>query len=159
MTYRFGAVVVFHEGRLVLTLNADGLPASFGAGRLRVGGVGGGCEDGETFEDCARREAEEELSVPVTLVSAIAVEPPGTVFLGRLQGEPEPGDVEALLLLPLDAWQLLETEPTVAAVHDAGARIIVRTPLAPDTRLWLHPAEGLRAIVPRLTEEVLATFA
>jgi 8-oxo-dGTP pyrophosphatase MutT (NUDIX family) len=158
MTYRSGAVVVLHDGLLVLTLNDD-VPADLADGRLRVGGVGGGCEPGEAPEDCARREAEEELSVSVTLVSAFAVERTGTVFLARLDDEPRPGDVEALLLLPLAAWPLLEAEPTVAEARGAGARFIEQRPLAPATKLWLHPEEGFREVVPRLTEEVLAALA
>lgn len=158
MTYTFGAVVALHDGLLVLTLNDD-MPAELAQGRLRVGGVGGGCEPGEAPEDCARREAEEELSVSVTLLSAFAVERTGTVFLGRLEDEPRPGDVEALLLLPLEAWPLLDAEPTVAEARGAGARFVERSPLAPATKLWLHPDEGFREVIPRLTQEILATLA
>jgi 8-oxo-dGTP pyrophosphatase MutT (NUDIX family) len=132
MTYTFGAVVALHDGRLVLTLNDD-VQDGLADGRLRIGGVGGGCEPGEAPEDSARREAEEELSVSVTLLSAFAVEPAGTVFLARLDGEPRPGDVEALLLLPLEAWPLLDTEPTVAEARGAGARFVERSPLPAGT--------------------------
>lgn len=63
--------VVFWDGDLVVTLNADGLPPNLQDGRaLRVGGVGGGQQLGETIVDCALRESREELSVPVTLISS-----------------------------------------------------------------------------------------
>ncbi|MBV9168697.1 MAG: NUDIX domain-containing protein [Chloroflexi bacterium] len=56
---------------LLVTLNTDGLPAELAGGRtLRVGGVGGGQEPGESIVECARREAYEELSVPVRIRSS-----------------------------------------------------------------------------------------
>jgi 8-oxo-dGTP pyrophosphatase MutT (NUDIX family) len=176
--YRFTGIVVFVGDRLVLTLNTDGLPAELDGGDwLRVGGVGGGCEPAETLVDCALREAQEELSGRVALVSSPvtyaadgsarlrhpgskgivpfaadrAGDVSGAVFLGRLEGEPSPGDdVEALLLLPPAEWPLLEQRPAIAEARDAGARLIERSPLSPTVRLWVHPEEGFRNIVPLL---------
>ena len=50
-------VVLMVDGRLVLTLNHDHLPAALSGTALRVGGVGGGQEAGETIRECAMREA------------------------------------------------------------------------------------------------------
>ncbi|MDQ3874997.1 MAG: NUDIX domain-containing protein [Actinomycetota bacterium] len=64
-------VLVLADDRLVLTLNRDHLPSGLGGGAwLRVGGVGGGQEPGETIAECALREAEEELGTPVELVGS-----------------------------------------------------------------------------------------
>jgi 8-oxo-dGTP pyrophosphatase MutT (NUDIX family) len=66
-----GAVVLV-EGRLVVTLNREHLPLGFKPGWLRVGGVGGGQEPGETIDACAAREAGEELGTDVELLSSPA---------------------------------------------------------------------------------------
>jgi 8-oxo-dGTP pyrophosphatase MutT (NUDIX family) len=58
-------VVLMLEGRIVLTLDYEHAP---GAGLIRVGGVGGGQEVGETIWECAAREALEEIGCEVTLV-------------------------------------------------------------------------------------------
>jgi 8-oxo-dGTP pyrophosphatase MutT (NUDIX family) len=64
-------VLVLADDRLVLTLNRDHLPFGLDGGAwLRVGGVGGGQERGETVVQCALREAEEELGTPVELVGS-----------------------------------------------------------------------------------------
>jgi hypothetical protein len=46
----------------------------------------------------------------------------------------------------------------VAEAREAGCRIVERGALAPGTRLWLHPDEGFREVVPRLTQEVAASL-
>lgn len=56
-------VILCHEDRILVTLNTDGLPASLRGSALRVGGVGGGQESGETIRECALREAREELDI------------------------------------------------------------------------------------------------
>lgn len=55
-------VIAFFAGKLIVTLNADGLPPS-SRNMLRIGAVGGGQEPLESILDCALREAKEELSV------------------------------------------------------------------------------------------------
>jgi 8-oxo-dGTP pyrophosphatase MutT (NUDIX family) len=178
--YRFTGVIVFVDDRLVLTLNGDWLPDDLGDGTwLRVGGVGGGCEPGETLVDCALREAQEELSVPVELVSSPVTyaadgtarlrvpgsggvvpfaadrrgQVSGAVFLGRIDADPRPGDdVEALLLIAPAYWALLEQEPTLGEMREAGARLVERRPLPASTRLWVHPEEGFREVVPLLRQ-------
>jgi 8-oxo-dGTP pyrophosphatase MutT (NUDIX family) len=70
-------VVLMVDGRLVLTLNHDHLPAGLDGTALRVGGVGGGQEAGETIWECAMREAREEVERQVNLVSA-----PRTFLMG-----------------------------------------------------------------------------
>jgi len=68
-----GGVVLFHQNKLVLTLNTDGLPSILANGRAwRVGGVSGGQKPGETIWECALREAREELCVEVQLLSSPA---------------------------------------------------------------------------------------
>jgi 8-oxo-dGTP pyrophosphatase MutT (NUDIX family) len=59
-------VVLLLDGRVVLTLNRDHAPD----GALRVGGVGGGQEPGETIWECAEREALEEVGCEVKLISS-----------------------------------------------------------------------------------------
>ena len=62
-------VLLVRDGRLLATLNADGVDAADADGAdWFVGGVGGGQEPGEDIWDCALREAREELGVPVRLV-------------------------------------------------------------------------------------------
>ena len=63
-------VILLIDGRLVLTLNQDHLPADLEGAALRVGGVGGGQEPGETIWECAAREAREEVGCEVRLVNA-----------------------------------------------------------------------------------------
>lgn len=68
----FCAGVILRDGdHLLVTLNPDGLPSALEGHALRLGGVGGGQESGESIVECARREACEELAVErVTLVSS-----------------------------------------------------------------------------------------
>ncbi|BFH12995.1 GNAT family N-acetyltransferase [Paenibacillus melissococcoides] len=59
-------VILEREGRVVMTLNAD-MDAGDGQAAnsdrvLRIGGIGGGQEPGETMPACALREAREELA-------------------------------------------------------------------------------------------------
>lgn len=64
-------VVLVRDGKVAVTLNEDGLPHAAPAGMLRIGGVGGGQEPGETLPECALREAKEELGTErVTLKDA-----------------------------------------------------------------------------------------
>ncbi|HLZ57121.1 MAG TPA: NUDIX domain-containing protein [Ktedonosporobacter sp.] len=64
-------IVLTQQGRLALTLNTDGLPATLDKEQVwRVGGVGGGQEANETIWECATREAREELSCEVQLLSS-----------------------------------------------------------------------------------------
>lgn len=62
------AVAILQQGRVVLTLNDDHLPSELAGRALRLAGVGGGQEPGETIWDCAAREAREETGVRVDLV-------------------------------------------------------------------------------------------
>jgi ADP-ribose pyrophosphatase YjhB (NUDIX family) len=171
-----GAIVLV-DGLLVATLNDDHLPPELDDGSwLRVGGVGGGCEPGESCVECADREAREELSVEVELVSSpvtyassggVAVgrvdwddEPApfvwdegddctGALFAARLAGEPKPGDdVVALILLRPEDWGLLEESPTVSAAEAAGVRVVEARPLARETRLWVDADESMRVVAP-----------
>ena len=69
-------VVLVQDGCVAVTLNRDIPPGSADVAPFRVGGVGGGQEPGETIEQCALREAAEELGAPlVELVTS-----PLTVF-------------------------------------------------------------------------------
>ena len=71
------------------------------------------------------------------------------LYPGRLLDEPSPGDdVVALLLLPPGDWALLERSPTIAEAERAGMRLVETTPVARETRLWVHPGEALRAVAP-----------
>jgi 8-oxo-dGTP pyrophosphatase MutT (NUDIX family) len=149
--------IVLHDGLLVATLNDDHLPAELDDGTwLRVGGVGGGCEPGESCLECAEREAREELCVDVELVSSpipyasvgSEVEPTawpdepapfawerrgdytGALFAVRLRHDPRPGDdVVALVFLPPSDWSLLEESPTLAEVEAGGVRVVEARPI------------------------------
>ncbi|MFG3338572.1 NUDIX domain-containing protein [Glycomyces sp. NPDC048151] len=64
-------VLLVRDGKVLTTLNADGVDAADADGtEWHVGGVGGGMEPGEDPWECALREAREELGVPVRLVAA-----------------------------------------------------------------------------------------
>lgn len=65
-------VVLARDGRLVVTLNDDHVPADVRRPALRVGGVGGGQEPRENIWECALREAHEEVGVAVDLVPSPA---------------------------------------------------------------------------------------
>jgi 8-oxo-dGTP pyrophosphatase MutT (NUDIX family) len=192
------AVVLVWHGLLALTLNDDHVPADQPRPVLRVGGVGGGQEPGETIWDCALREAHEEAGVAVDLVPApvtrffdhearelvevehvedelapllverwerpnpdVPYKPGlptgpylyGASFLARAgdAAELRPGDVRALLFLPPELWSSLDGA-TVADVSAAGAELLERAPVPPQTRLWLHPYESFRLLVPMLDE-------
>ncbi|QBD83051.1 NUDIX domain-containing protein [Ktedonosporobacter rubrisoli] len=69
-------VIIIQDGYLVVTLNIDGLPPAIARDcTWRVGGVGGGQEPNETVWQCAQREAREELSTEIELLSS-----PSTYF-------------------------------------------------------------------------------
>jgi hypothetical protein len=65
--FRAGTLL-FHRGRLVLTLDDDDLPSDQLGRAARVKWVGGGQEPGENVWECALREAHEEVGVAVDLV-------------------------------------------------------------------------------------------
>jgi 8-oxo-dGTP pyrophosphatase MutT (NUDIX family) len=180
-------VIAMVAGRLVVTLARDHAP---GDGFIRVGGVGGGQEPGETVVECALREAREELGVDVELVSsprtyiddldghvraARCTDPMrplvfwstprpdprphgpglpegptlyGAMYLARLDREPEPGDVDALLLTTASeaSWRLVEQGTTLGEALDADCRLIERAPLARDLRLWAPGEEAMRTV-------------
>ena len=73
-------------------------------------------------------------------------------FLANPTGPLEPGDVRALLLLPVAELAALERTPTVAEVQRAGGEIIAADEPDPETRVWLHPRETIRVVVPLLAK-------
>ena len=82
------------DGRLVLTLNHDHLPADLEGTALRVGGVGGGQEPGETIWECAAREAFEEIGCEVALIKSprtyLRETPDGVLRQARCRDEVAP---------------------------------------------------------------------
>ncbi|WP_205328556.1 NUDIX domain-containing protein [Glycomyces sp. YM15] len=91
-------VLLVRDGKVLATLNADGVDAVDASGTdWHVGGVGGGQEPGEDVWDCALREAREELGVPVRLV------PPERTYLHDIDSdelrEVRTGDVPAPFIL------------------------------------------------------------
>lgn len=54
-------IIWVRDGKIAATLNPDGIPEQLGDAVLRLGGVGGGQEPGESIIECAVREAKEEL--------------------------------------------------------------------------------------------------
>lgn len=63
-------VILIKKERMLVTLNLDGLPAELEGVALRIGGIGGGQEPGESILECAIREGMEELSTPISLVNS-----------------------------------------------------------------------------------------
>jgi 8-oxo-dGTP pyrophosphatase MutT (NUDIX family) len=107
-------VVLLLDGRVVLTLNRDHAPD----GALRVGGVGGGQEPGETIRECAEREALEEVGCEVKLISSprtyLRELPSGTTRLARCRD-----DVAPLLF---EWWDRADPAPYAPGLP-AGPRI------------------------------------
>jgi 8-oxo-dGTP pyrophosphatase MutT (NUDIX family) len=83
-------VILMIDERLVLTLNHDHAPK----GALRVGGVGGGQEPGETIWECAAREAREEVGCEVALINSprtyLRETPDGVLRKARCRDEVAP---------------------------------------------------------------------
>jgi len=132
----FAGVHVFDRGRLLLTIGGES-PAIAGPPppRAHVRWIGGGPHRGESFLDCALREASEELGCLVEIVHEpetiveLRPDPPARVRLedrpaplliqryldsevlvmyrARLLGEPWPADVERLVWVPPAAIQPL----------------------------------------------------
>jgi 8-oxo-dGTP pyrophosphatase MutT (NUDIX family) len=188
-------VILVVDGRLVATLNRDHLPAELDGNGLRVGGVGGGQEPGETIWECAVREAFEETGSQVKLVNSPRTyirEPDGlfrrvrcrddvapllfesgprddpapykpglpagqdlfnAFFLGRASQEPQPRDVEGLLLMPADHWSLVAHGATIDELLEAGASVLERVPIARDTRVWAFPEDSLGAVCELVARE------
>jgi 8-oxo-dGTP pyrophosphatase MutT (NUDIX family) len=82
------------DGQLVTTLNHDHLPVDLGGTALRVGGVGGGQEPGETIWECAAREALEEVGCEVELIRSprtyLRETPDGVLRQARCRDEVAP---------------------------------------------------------------------
>jgi hypothetical protein len=55
------------------------------------------------------------------------------------------------LLLPPELWTSLDGS-TVGEVVATGAELLEREPVAAETRLWVHPYESFRLVVPMLDE-------
>lgn len=139
-------VILMINGRFVLTLNRDHVPRTLEGTTLRVGGVGGGQESGETIWECATREALEEGGCEVRLVSAPRTylrENEGALRRARCRDEIAP---------LLFEWGPNKTpdEPYAPGLPTGpflyGAMFLAR-PLGP-----IHPAdvEGLLMIPPEL---------
>jgi ADP-ribose pyrophosphatase YjhB (NUDIX family) len=82
----------------------------------------------------------------------------GADFLARAGEaiELRPGDdLAGLLLVPLDAWAAIETEPTLDEAIGAGIDVIAARDLPGELRLWVHPHEGLPVVRPLLGERAV----
>jgi 8-oxo-dGTP pyrophosphatase MutT (NUDIX family) len=108
-----GVVLLADEG-LVLTLNHDHAPA----GALRVGGVGGGQEPGETIWECAEREAQEEIGCEVRLVSS-----PRTFLRELPEGAPRPARCRDEIAPVLFEWAERADPAPYAPGLPAGNRL------------------------------------
>jgi len=71
-------------------------------------------------------------------------------FLATAEEAPRPGDVAGLLLLPPDRLGDLDATPTVEEIAAAGGEVLADEPPPPETRLWLHPHDGIRLAARRL---------
>jgi 8-oxo-dGTP pyrophosphatase MutT (NUDIX family) len=136
-------VILMVDGRLVATLNRDHLPAELEDKALRVGGVGGGQEPGETIWECAVREALEEVSCDVKLLSS-----PRT-YLRDVDGSLRPARCRDALAPLLFEWGPREDSAPYAPGLPSGERLynaffLARTSGAP------HPGdvEGLVLMPP-----------
>jgi 8-oxo-dGTP pyrophosphatase MutT (NUDIX family) len=141
-----GAVILY-DGRLVVTLNDDHLPGDAVPGTLRVGGVGGGQEPGETIWDCAVREAFEEACVHVDLESA-------PVTMTRDDQEPELRRIDCVdEIAPLLFERETRANPDVpfAPGLPSGPYVYVASFLArPERTARLEPGDvrGLLLVAP-----------
>jgi 8-oxo-dGTP pyrophosphatase MutT (NUDIX family) len=133
-------VVLVVDGRLVLTLNRDHLPADLEGSHVRVGGVGGGQEPGETIWDCARREAMEEVGCEVKLVRS-----PRTYLRQLPDGDLRPARCRDELAPLLFEWADRADPAPYAAGLPAGPRLYGAIFLARAAARELRPVdvEGL----------------
>lgn len=164
----FGGVHVFDRGRILLTIGGEN-PAIEGPPlpRAHVRWIGGGALPGETFLECALREAHEELGAPVEIVHQeetiveLQPEPPHRVALedrpapllvqryldgevlvvyrAWLTEEARPADVERLAWVPPAAIEPLATGVRPADAPSLGIEIVGPLP-DPDRVLFVGPA-------------------
>lgn len=141
----FCAGVVLCDGdRVLVTLNPDGLPPDQLGCALRIGGVGGGQEPGETILDCAHREAREELSISAAALLSSPVTYVHDLGSGQ-RGRAVCGDVPAPLLFqrkrrPQPDIPYRPGLPTGPYVY--FALYLARQPDVPP-----HPGDDVRALL------------
>ncbi|HEX9417102.1 MAG TPA: NUDIX hydrolase [Gaiellaceae bacterium] len=156
----FGGIHVCEQGRLLLTIGGEN-PKIAGPPppRAHVRWIGGGPLPGESFEDCALREAQEELGCPVDLRHAqetiVDLRPASperleledrpapllvqryddgevlVMYRARLLGEPYPADVERLAWIPLGAVEPLCAGVEPGAAERLGVEVLGPRPGAP----------------------------
>jgi 8-oxo-dGTP pyrophosphatase MutT (NUDIX family) len=164
----FAGVHVVEDGRLLLTVAGEnpeipGPPPP----RAHVRWIGGGSLPGESYLECAEREALEELGCEVEVLHTgetiveLKPDPPERVELedrpapllvqryldgivlviyrARPLGDPRPADVERLAWVPLCAVEALPNGVLPADLHAHGIQLLGPPP-PPDARLFIGRA-------------------
>jgi len=168
----YAGVHVAKSGRVLLTAEGESprIPG-LTSPRTHVRWIGGAQEAGETFVDCARREAREELGCEVELLypsatwlertpgvherTALVDQPPPFIvqryttgewvilYRARLLGEPVPCDVKALLWVPVRVLDTLVDGLKLEQLTDLKIEVLGRVPPAPLLFIGRGGAEDL----------------
>lgn len=152
-----------HRGRYLFML--AGRRYDLPAGSTFFAGIGGHCEPGETWLDCARREAQEELGAGVAIRSATATTYIDHNLAARpvaLEDEPRPLCIYELWNPPDASWNKRGAGYVYyVVVYEATLDDSLRpSPQDLDAILWLSAEQvSLAARVPTTLQAVLAEGA
>ena len=95
--------------------------------RVHLGWIGGAVLPGESADDCARREAHEEIGCEVELLDAeplVVVRGELAVFRASALGEPRPVDVPSLAWVPVALLPTLRDGIPVERLSDHGVELV-----------------------------------
>jgi 8-oxo-dGTP pyrophosphatase MutT (NUDIX family) len=121
-------VTIVRGGRLLLSPRGPSphLPSP-AEPRVHLGWIGCAALPGESFEDCARREAREEIGCEVELLDSeplVVVRGELAVFRARALGEPRPVDVPSLAWVPVTLLPRLRDGVPVEGLSHHGVEVL-----------------------------------